>query len=190
MKTIGITGGIGSGKSLVCHCLEILGFPVFYSDLVAKEIFQSDEVQYQLLKIFNLSKSDLPLRSDFIAKIVFNDVEKLHALNTLIHPIVFSHVDKWKLEKSKCNLVFVESALMLESEMGKRVDFIVGVVAPQALRVKRQERYKARSVAHVNAVIANQLPTSTVIANSDFILNNNEEELLLPQILSLIVKLI
>ena len=187
MKIIGITGGIGSGKSVVCRCLEVMGFPVFYSDQAAKDLFFGDEVQNGLRQIIGLPENE-PVSQDFLRKIIFKDEVKLNAVNALIHPMVFDSFDKWVQQHSGFSLLFVESALMLETGLSSMMDKVVCVISPKKLRMNRQIELKGRDEKVVESIINNQSTDEILMAQSDCVILNNENTLLLPQIVNLIAQ--
>lgn len=141
MMKIGITGGIGAGKSFVCQLLEEKGYPVFYSDDEAKIIIQKNQEIIQ--KVTSLFGKDAylsgRLNRDFIAQEIFTHPEKRLQLNAIIHPAVYNEFDHWA-EKHK-GIVFIESALMLDTGHYKKLDAVILVLADLDIRIQRiQER--------------------------------------------------
>ena len=137
---IGVTGGIGSGKSLVVNELERLGALVYHADKKAKELVYLPEVKAQILKLFG----DLAFENDiyntkYIASIVFEDNTKLQALNAIIHPAVFRDLDKFCQENLGKTIVY-ESALMIETGHTHLFDIVILVTASLELRIERVMR--------------------------------------------------
>lgn len=184
MKVVGLTGGIGSGKSTVCKIFEILGTPVFYSDDVSKKILFSDKISKVVVKkfgkevLFNnkLSKSHL-------ADYVFNHKMALSWLNDLLHPLVKEEFDKW-LAKQKVPFVLKEAAILFESGAYKSCDLVINVSCCRSIRIKRVSQRDGRSVSEINAIINKQWSEDERVKYSDFIINNSNQKLL-PQIISL-----
>ncbi len=184
MKVIGITGGIGSGKTTVCKIFEVLGVPVFYSDDVSKSILFSDEVSKVVIEkfgkkvLFNnqLSKSEL-------AKHVFNDKTSLAWLNDLLHPLVREEFANW-LVNQNTSFVLKEAAILFESGAYKACDFVINVSCNKQSRIDRIVQRDGRSVSEIDAIIDKQWSENERVENSDFVVNNSNKKLL-PQIISL-----
>lgn len=142
-KIIGITGGIGSGKTTVSEIIKKRGYPVYYSDARAKELMnESEELKRELIKTFGENIVDYSgnLLYNKIAELVFDDVKALRALEALVHPYVFKDFEKW-LSRQTTKWVFKEAAILFESGSFKQCDAVILVTAPESLRIKRvQER--------------------------------------------------
>ena len=138
MIRVGLTGGIGSGKSTVAQIFEVLGIPVFYADDEAKKILNEDEeLKEQIVKNFGgESYVDGKLNRSYIASIVFNDKSKLEILNSLTHPATFKHGDEW-MNKQTTPYAIHEAALVFEANVKERLDYVIGVFSPEELRIKR-----------------------------------------------------
>lgn len=139
MKVIGITGPIGSGKSVVCKCLEALGYPIYNTDSQAKRIMnESREIHRQIReKLSEDAISDGAIDRVKLAKIVFNDKSKLDTLNHIVHTKVREDLDRWLLEQGDENICFIESAILFSSGFDKGLDEIWIVEAPSAIRSQR-----------------------------------------------------
>lgn len=139
MKKIGITGGVGAGKSFVCQLIEEKGFPVFYSDVVAKEIMTTDKLLIQQV-ISNFGEQsyleDKSLNKTYIAELIFNDHTKRELLNSLVHPAVYRAFENW-CQQQTSKWVFIESALMIDTGNHERLDVVILVVADQETRLER-----------------------------------------------------
>lgn len=192
MLKIGLTGGIGSGKTTVAKVLEVLGIPVYYADEAAKELMHSNELLKQQL-ILHFGKEtyfeDGQLNRKHLSSIVFNNKEKLELLNSLVHPATIADAKEW-FSKQHSPYVVKEAALLFESGTAEGLDYIIGVTAPAALRIKRVMDRDRVTAAEVRIRMANQVDEALKMKLCDFVLNNNEQELLLPQVLALHKELI
>jgi len=141
-KIIGLTGGIGSGKTTVAKEFSSLGIPVYITDLEAKKLMQSDSVLNQIKEEFGDTVFDNGvLLRDKLSEIVFNDDKRLAKLNSIVHPAVKQHFKEWLLEHQNNPFVIYESAILFESGSYKECDYIVNVVAPLEIRI---QSYKSR----------------------------------------------
>lgn len=186
MLRIGLTGGIGSGKSTVAKILEILGIPVYYADDAAKEIMNSDAaLQAQIRENFGeASYKEGRLDRKYLAGLVFNDPEKLNRLNALIHPVTIRHSEEW-FSRQKAPYAVREAALLFESGASANLDYIIGVYAPQALRIRRVQQRDGLSADEVKQRMKRQLNEEMKMKLCDFVLRNDEQVLLFPQVLEL-----
>lgn len=189
MKTLGITGGIGSGKTTVCKILETLGAPVFYADEVSKSILFSNAIISEIQSRFgDLVFSNGKLDKNKLSKIVFNDNDKLNQLNSLLHPKVGMAFEIWK-RKQDFPFVVKETAILFESGSFKSCDFIVNVSCSKLERINRVIKRDNRSLSDVEAIIARQWSEIKRNKKSDFTIEN-ETKKLIPQVLSLFSKLL
>jgi dephospho-CoA kinase len=186
---IGITGGIGSGKSLVCKIFACLGVPIYDADSRAKSIMTTDGILVEQIKkeFGDLSYyEDGRLNREYLGSTVFNDSAKLKRLNELVHPRVGSDSEKWVEENASHPYLMREAALLFESGSFKKLNKIIVVTAPEQLRVKRVlQRDKQRTEKDVLAIIRNQMPEEEKIEKADFVIYNDETELVVPQVLKL-----
>jgi dephospho-CoA kinase len=192
MLKIGLTGGIGSGKTTVAKVLEVLGIPVYYADEAAKELMYKNELLKQQL-IFHFGKDtyfeDGQLNRKHLSSIVFADKEKLELLNSLVHPVTIADAKEW-FSKQTAPYVIKEAALLFESGTAEGLDYIIGVTAPVTLRIKRVMDRDNVTADEVKRRMNNQLDDSIKMKLCDFVLQNNEQQLLLPQIVQLHEELI
>lgn len=191
MIQLGITGGIGSGKSTLCKVLEKLGIPVYYADEEAKMILDSSSIQKKIINSFgkNVLDDGGKLDRKKLAALVFSENKKLEKLNSLIHPAVAKHYAAWVKSKSKNKIVAKEAAILFESGSYKQMDKIVCVYAPKELRIKRaMERGNATREEILNR-IKKQIPEKEKMRRSDFVIYNDEKKMMLPQVLKLLKKL-
>lgn len=187
MLKIGLTGGIGSGKTTVAKVLEVLDIPVYYADEAAKELMHTNELlKQQLILHFgnNSYFEDGQLNRKHISSIVFNDKEKLELLNSLVHPATIADAKEW-FSKQQSPYVVKEAALLFESGTAEGLDYIIGVTAPAAFRIKRVMDRDRVTAEEVKRRMANQLDETLKMKLCDFVIHNNEQELLLPQVLAL-----
>jgi len=186
---IGITGGIGSGKTLVSKIFAVLGVPVYDADSRAKNIMTTDGILIeQIKKEFGSLSYDARgmLNREYLSATVFGKQDKLKQLNALVHPRVAIDYEKWVTEQGASNYVLKEAALLFESGSYKMMDKIILVSAPKEIRMKRVlARDSHRTKEDVEKIILNQLSESEKEANANFIIRNNESELIVPQILDL-----
>jgi dephospho-CoA kinase len=185
MKKVGITGGIGSGKTTVCKLFELLGIAVYYSDQEAKQILENDSnVRAELLGVFGaeiLNESN-KLDRKKIAAIVFSDTTKLAKLNAIVHPAVATHFEEW-CKKQSSAYVLKEAAILFESGAYKQVDKTIVITAPKDLKIKRVMARDGATEAEILKRMANQLPDEETIKLANFKIFNNEQDLLIPQVL-------
>lgn len=189
MKKIGITGGIGSGKSTVCRVFSVLGIPVYQADERAKWLTDQDPIlRADIIRLLGPDAYDAAGRYNraWVAAQVFTAPDLLKQLNALIHPRVFADTARWVAEQAHCPYVLKEAALMNAAGQGNDLDVVVVVTAPQPLRIERiRQRDPQRSVAEIQAIIDRQISEDARLKLADYVLTNDETELLLPQILRL-----
>jgi dephospho-CoA kinase len=185
---IGITGGIGSGKSLVCKIFQSLGVPVYDADSRAKSLMTTDGILIgQIKKEFGTLSyhPDGTLNRKHIGEAAFGDPEKLKKLDAMVHPRVVANYEEW-IDEQTAPYVIKETALLFEAGSYKTVDKIIVVSAPEQLRVKRVVvRDPQRSEQMVKDIIRNQMPDAEKIAKADFVIVNDESQLVIPQVLKL-----
>ena len=176
MIFIGITGGIGSGKSFVCSLFAKKRISIFHADETAKEISDRPEVRKEIVAAFSDSvlTPNNTLDRKKLASIVFSEHGKLHTLNSIIHPLVFLEFETWKKSLPRLDrFAIAEAALMFESGMDQKVDYVLSVVAEEDLRIKRVMERDHVNRDLVISRMANQLPTQELIEHSDFVIHNN-----------------
>ena len=187
-KRIGITGGIGTGKTTACRIFESLGIPVYYADDRAKWLMSNDEnLRTQIIENFG-SESYLPdgsLHRAHLSKVVFSDPDLLQLLNSLVHPAVFSDGEAWHHAQKNVPYTLKEAALLIESGSSVALDALIVVTAPEPLRIARVMQRDSVGEAAVRARIANQLPEEEKIKQAHFIIQNDGQQLLLPQVMAI-----
>ena len=191
MKKIGLTGGIGVGKTFVSEIFQKMGYSVFLADLHAKKcIHESDDLRKEIKKKFgNEIYQKGVLQKNRLADIVFNDTKKLQELNNLVHPFVQKYFEAWcKNQQSK--FVIKEAAILFESEAHKGLDGVICVSAPFQKRIERVMKRDNCTKEDVIKRIENQMLQEKKEKLSDFVILNNDKKELLPQIISICKKLI
>ena len=183
---IGITGGIGSGKSTITKVFKLLGVPVYYADAATKRLYKTDKDLMQKIKahfgddIYNGDE----LNRTKLASMVFNNPARLELLNNLVHPPTIKDAEEW-LQSQTTAYVLKEAALLFESGSVASLDYVIGVYAPQHLRLKRvmdRDHITREEVLHrMNRQINEELKMKLC----DFVITNNEQELVIPQVLNL-----
>lgn len=174
-KIIGLTGGIGSGKTTVAHFIEEFGFPVYYSDDRAKTIVNEDEVlKLKIKELLGNDAYDTDGLYDrkLVAEKVFNDKELLHQLNEIIHPAVRIDFEKW-LQRQTKYLVFKETALLFELKLNKECYKSLLITAEDNIRIKRVMDRDGKTYREVQAVMEKQMPEKDKIKLADCIIHNN-----------------
>ncbi len=185
---IGITGGIGSGKSLVCQIFEVLGVPVYYADDRAKVLVQENgALKKNIIHFFGAeSFTDGQYNKAYMAGLVFDSPERLAQLNQLIHPAVALDFEDWVQKQAGQPYVVKEAALLLDADNRRGLDQIFVVTAPEEVRIQRVRlRDEKRSVAQIQAIIARQMPQEEMIRQANGSIDNSGYVLLIPQILLL-----
>lgn len=190
MLRIGITGGIGSGKSTVAHVFEVLGIPVYYADIEAKKMMNSDEeLKQQIIREFgNAAYENGILNRRHLASIVFANKEKLAVLNALVHPATIRHGMQW-MEKQRTPYAIKEAALIFESGTQEYLDYVIGVSAPLHLRIQRAMQRDNITREEVLHRMQNQIDEEIKMRLCDFVIKNDEQELVIMQVLTLDKKL-
>ena len=184
--TAGLTGGIGSGKSTVARLFELLGCALFESDKVAREIYFDPAVKPKVIALLGgesyLTESSIDRA--FISSRIFSDTSLLQQLNAIIHPAVIERSKHFAREHSE-QVVIKETALLFEARLEKDVDKIILVVANDDIRIDRVMRRDALTRHEVGLKIKSQLPQEEKIKRSDYIIYNNETELVIPQVIAI-----
>ena len=186
---IGLTGGIGSGKSIVCEIFNTLDIPVYNADDRAKNLMIEDpDIGLAVKQKFggNAYFSNGRLNREFLAKTVFKNRNRLEELNSIVHPAVALDFEKWIVDHGNYQYLVKEAALLVESGSYKALDYLIVVTAPIDLRIKRVvSRDKHRSRKDVESIISKQLSEGELIEKSQFVIANNGDSLLIPQVLKI-----
>lgn len=190
MIKVGITGGIGSGKSTIAHLYEMMGYPVYYADTRAKWLMNNDPIiKSELIATFGKAIYPDQLDRKALADIVFSDSEALEKLNNITHPAVGRDLKAWtKAQNSP--VVFKEAAILFESGTNKSVDKVICVIAPEINRIMRVMKRDKVSATQVQERISNQWSDEKKAELSDFIINTDEQQLVIPQALEILKQLL
>ena len=176
MQKIGITGGIGTGKTTICHIFETLGIPIYYADIAAKAIMVEDEILVQKIKnLFGVEAyiDSGVLNRSFIGNLVFKDNDLLAKLNAIVHPALAIHYEKWHQKQEKTPYTLKEAAILFEMGGHKNVDQVIVVAAPIDLRIERvMSRDKVTKEAVLDR-IAKQMPEEEKLKLADYIIHND-----------------
>lgn len=184
---IGITGGIGSGKTTVCKIFEALGIPVYYADERAKWLMVNDKGLIKGVKeLFGETAYDTDgnLNRSHISNIAFRDPEKLQQLNALVHPAVAKDGSSWNEAQTGVPYTLREAALIYEAGIDKQLDKVIVVTAPLETRIQRVIDRDQTDRAAVEARIAKQMPEAEKVQRADFVIYNDGERVLIPQVLA------
>ena len=191
MIKVGITGGIGSGKSTVCRVFSILGIPVFEADVVARQL-QSDDagIRSQLTDLFGpaVYLPDLTIDRKYLASIVFNDPSLLLQLNAIVHPVVRNAFFEW-CGHQQSPYVLLEAAILYESGFYKMMDKVIVVSTDQDQRIQRVMKRDGTTREQVLQRMDNQWTDEQRNKLADFVIHNNDNELIIPQIVEIDKKL-
>lgn len=193
MLKIGITGGIGSGKTTVAHIFELLGVPIYYTDFWAKEILNSDPIVIRRLKkVLGADIYDDAGKADRkkIATIVFNDKNKLNELNSIIHPAVWIHGENWIKQQDGKPYILKEAAILFESGSNLALDKVIMISAPKAIKIERVMKRDSITQEEVESRMASQWDDEKKIKLSDFVIINDGKELVIPQVLKIHQKIL
>lgn len=184
---IGLTGGIGSGKSTVAKVFELLGVPVYYADIRSKFILKNNvQVKQKIKEYWGEKVLDVSGNIDTkaLAAIVFNNESELQKLNALLHPLVANDYEQWLVaQTSSC--VMKEAAILIESGSYKTCDKIIVVTVPEALAIERVKLRDNVSEEQVRARMSKQMPSDEKVKYADFVIVNDGIKMLIPQILEI-----
>jgi dephospho-CoA kinase len=185
MIKVGLTGGIGSGKSTVAKIFQVLGIPVYDADHAAKELMNNNpHIKKEIIALFGeKSYGDNLLDRKLIASIVFNNEEKLKQLNAIIHPATIAHAEEWMI-KQTAPYAIKEAAILFESGSNKGLDVVIGVAAPLQLRIQRTMKRDNTTMEEVEKRISRQMNQEEMLKLCDYIIDNDEVQALLPQVLA------
>ena len=191
---VGITGGIGSGKSIVCRVFQCLDVPIYDADSRAKNLMTTDGILVeQITKEFGILSyhPDGSLNREYLSKTAFNNPEHLKTLNGLVHPRVALDYKQWVKTFGEKPYVIREAALLFEAGVYSSMGTIIVVQAPESLRIKRvKTRDPHRTEEEIKAIIKNQWPEEEKMKRADEIIYNDDKHMIIPQVLALHQKFI
>ena len=183
---LGVTGGIGSGKTSVCRVFNVLGIPVFSADPEAKEIMDNDKGIIR--RINSIAGKDLYINGSLnrreLATLIFNDKTLLKEVNSLVHPVVLDRFKRWEMDQTAPYMI-LEAAILFESGASKLVNRIATVVAPMEERVERVIHRNSLSREQVLERMRNQMDDDSRIKLSDYVIHNSENDMIIPAILKI-----
>jgi dephospho-CoA kinase len=187
MLKIAVTGNMGSGKSLVCKVFESLGTPIFYADQEAKKIYLQNEIKAILQKKFgpDVYLSNGCLNTQSLASIIFKDEKALHFINSLIHPRVYEQFNLWVSQQKNATHCIMESALVFETGSFKHFDKTILVYAPEEILVERIMKRDNSTPEQAKERLSKQMPQSKKMKLADFLIHNDNTNLIIPNILEL-----
>jgi len=185
-KIIGLTGGIGSGKTTVANLFASLGIPVFNADDAAKQLMQNSPIiKNQLIQQFGDKVYEQgQLNKSYLASIVFGDPEKLAILNSIVHPVTIQAALDWAQQQSSA-YVIKEAALIFESNASEGLDYVIGVTAPIALRIERVMKRDQCSQAEVEKRMQYQISDAVKMKLCDKVIVNDDIQLITPQVIAI-----
>lgn len=191
MLKVGITGGIGSGKSTVAQLFTVLGIPVYSADDAAKRLMNENEELVKNIKALfgEPAYANGTLNRKYLSGIVFNDPKKLAQLNAIVHPVTLKDADEW-MKKQTTPYAIKEAALMFESGAQEHLDFIIGVSAPAHLRIQRAMLRDNISREEVMARMNKQVDETIKMRLCDYVIYNDEQQMVIPQVLALHQRLV
>lgn len=177
MTIVGLTGGIGSGKTTVAKQFMALGIPVYIADEEAKKLMRKSKIiKRKLIQLFgDKAYVNDALNKPFIADIIFNDSSYLEKMNAIIHPRVAKHFKKWTLKQTG-PYVIKEVAILFENGGYKHCDYVITVTAPMELRIERLLKRDKTTKRKINAIMKNQWSDEDKVKLSDFVINNTSLE--------------
>ena len=184
MLRIGLTGGIGSGKSTVAHIFSVLGIPVYDADSAAKRLMSEDEIlKNEIIENFGKdSYHNGQLIPKHLSEQVFNDPKKTALLNSLVHPATIQDAKKW-MEKQTAPYIIKEAALIFETGSNKMLDKVIGVSSPLSLRIERTMKRNNITSSQVMERIILQMNEDEKMRLCDYVIYNDEQQMLIPQVL-------
>ena len=192
MLRIGVTGGIGSGKTTVAKVFETLGIPVYYADDAAKRLMNEEpELKTKIIRQFGEESytADGDLNRPYLSAVVFKSAEKITQLNAIVHPATLKDADRW-MQQQTTPYSLKEAALIFESGSQHQLDYVIGVYAPLAMRIHRAMQRDHISREQVMARMDKQIDETIKIKLCDFVIVNDEQELVIKQVLLLHEKLL
>ena len=190
MLKVGLTGGIGSGKSTVAQIFEVFGIPVYYADIEAKKLMNENKELKQAI-IENFGKEAYAneiLNRKYISSIVFSDPKKLELLNSIVHPATKKDGENW-MDQQTSPYAIHEAALIFEANVFDRLDYVIGVSSPEELRIKRAMERDNVTREEIVKRMTKQLDEEIKMSKCDFLIINDEQQLLIPQVMELHEKL-
>ncbi|WP_242157658.1 dephospho-CoA kinase [Aestuariivivens sediminis] len=187
MIIVGLTGGIGSGKTTVANVFKALGVPIYIADEEAKRLMNTSKViKRKLIALFGEEAYlDGKLNKSFLAKVIYNDRSHLEQMNAIVHPKVARHFKKWVLKQQNSPYVIKEVAILFENDGHKACDYVITVTAPKELKIKRLLNREENSIKRIEAIMRNQWDDNERVPLSDFVIENIDLENTKEQVLKI-----
>ncbi|MBE0638614.1 MAG: dephospho-CoA kinase [Bacteroidales bacterium] len=186
MLKVGLTGNIGSGKSMVSSIFRMLSIPVFDADLESKNILTTEKVKQQIRSFFGSEIFDSgEINRKMLAAVVFKDKERLKQLTNIIHPAVRNAFEIWMAQQKDSPYLIYEAAILIETGFHKQLDQIIMVSADKELRISRVMKRDNSTRTQVIQRMANQWEEERKIPYADYMIQNNEDDLLIPQVIDI-----
>jgi dephospho-CoA kinase len=184
---VGITGGIGSGKTIVCRIFEMLGIPVYYADIKAKNLIENNpEIKANIINTFGQSSfTPEGYNRKYMASLVFNNFDLLEKLNAIVHPSVTNDFKEWCQEHSSAQYVVHESAVLFESGVHEITDYIIVIDAPLEQRIKRIKERDSITDQEIMKRINNQWPSEKLSSLANWVIHNDNNNLVIPQVIKI-----
>ncbi len=191
MLKVGLTGGLGSGKSTVAHIFEVLGIPVYYADVASRRLMKDDEkIRTAVQNAFGKEVyQEGELDRKYLAEIVFKDEKKLELLNSIVHPATIKDAEEW-MKQQVAHYAIKEAALIFESGSEKNLDYVIGVRAPLELRLDRVIKRDNLGKEEALERMKKQMDEETKMSLCDFVIINDETNSVIPQVLAVHEKLL
>lgn len=187
MLKIGLTGGIGSGKTTVAKIFETFGVPIYYADDVAKQLMQESNILKQyIINTFGKDSytTNGKLNRPYLSAIVFKNPQLLEQLNAIVHPTIIQHAEQW-MQQQQAPYVVKEAALIFESGAQSNLDYVIGVYAPKALRIQRAMHRDHVDRAKILQRMQNQIDENIKMRLCDKVIQNNDHLPLIQQVLDI-----
>jgi dephospho-CoA kinase len=188
MLKVAVTGGIGSGKSVVCKIFRALNIPVFDADTESKNILNNNKkVRDQLIKLFgnNIYDNQNKINRQKLSSIIFTDKSKILEVNSIVHPYVIMHYNDWLNVNVQFKYTILETAILFESGYEKLMDYIITVFAPENIRISRTIERDNCEKSTVLEKMRNQINDEIKVQKSHCIIYNDDKQLVIPQILEI-----
>ncbi len=186
MITIGLTGGMGSGKSFIAEIFTHLNIPVFNADKEAKSLYNQEVIRHQMSNYFGGQMYDeTGINTALLAKEIFNNPEKLQFVTGIIHPALAQRFFEWTDRMAAYSYVIKEAAILFETGSYRELDLTILVTSPEQLRIQRIKKRDGLSDEEIHQRLKQQWPDEQKVSLADFVIHNNEQDMLLPQVLAI-----
>ncbi|MDG1099560.1 MAG: dephospho-CoA kinase [Bacteroidia bacterium] len=187
MLRLGVTGGIGVGKSTVCQIFSCLGVPIYDADQRAKALYSENlKLQKELIQKYGTAiYKNGAINTELLGKIIFTDKQELQWLNALVHPLIFEDYEHWCQQNEDAIYTIKEAAIMFESDSDKNVDAVIGVFSPEALRMERVMARDGSVEEEIRSRMSKQMPQEDLLGRCQFYIHNDSENSLISQVIGL-----